>query len=91
MNMQYSPRTEIVFDVDPYANNMRWVAQQHDVPLFDRLSIMQHWSDVGTFDLSRSGRDVKTAGAVHACLGRALAAMIIVAAGLQQFESKPLQ
>lgn len=91
MNMQYSPRTEIVFDIDPYADNMRWVAQQHDVPLFDRLSIMQHWSDVGTFDLSRAGGDVKTAGEVHQCLGRAMASLIIVAAGLQPFEHKAPQ
>lgn len=87
MNMQYSPRTEIVFDVDPYADNMRWVSQQHSVPLFDRLSIMQHWSDVGTFDLSRSSRDLKTAKAVHDCLGRALAAMIIEGADLQPYET----
>ncbi len=91
MNMQYSPRTEIVFDIDPYADNMRWVAQQHDVPLFDRLSIMQHWSDVGTFDLSKAGRDLKTARDVHNCLGQALATMIIVAAGLQSFETKTPQ
>ena len=29
----------------PYADNMRVVAQQHEVPLFDRLGIMRHWSD----------------------------------------------
>ena len=38
MNMQYSPRTEIMIALGPYADTMRVVAQQHEVPLFDRLA-----------------------------------------------------
>jgi hypothetical protein len=34
----------------PYADNMR-VAQQHEIPLFDRLAVMRNWSDTGAFDL----------------------------------------
>src|SRR5262249_26350821 len=37
MNMQYSPRTDIMVALGPYADNMRVVAQQHEIPLFDRL------------------------------------------------------
>ena len=37
MNLQYSPRTETMISVPPYLDNMRVVAQQHDVPLFDRF------------------------------------------------------
>ena len=51
MNMQYSPRTDIMVALGPYADNMRFVAQQHEIPLFDRLAIMRHWSDTGAFDL----------------------------------------
>ena len=51
MNLQYSPRTETMISVPPYLDNMRVVAQQHDVPLFDRFAIMRHWNDAGDFDL----------------------------------------
>ncbi|HXL47764.1 MAG TPA: SGNH/GDSL hydrolase family protein, partial [Xanthobacteraceae bacterium] len=39
MNMQYSPRTDIMVPLGPYADDMRVVAQQHEIPLFDRLAI----------------------------------------------------
>ena len=51
MNLQYSPRTETMISVPPYLDNMRVVAQQHDVPLFDRFAIMHQWNDAGDFDL----------------------------------------
>ena len=50
MNLQYSPRTETMISAPPYLDNMRVVAQQHDVPLFDRFAIMQQWNDSGDFD-----------------------------------------
>ena len=37
MNMQYSPRTESMIQLSAYAQNMRVVARDRDVPLFDRL------------------------------------------------------
>ena len=36
-----------------YADDMRWVALQQEVPLFDRFSIMKLWADLGTFDFTR--------------------------------------
>ena len=51
MNLQYSPRTETMISVPPYLDNMRVVAQEHDVPLFDRFAIMRQWNDQGEFDL----------------------------------------
>ena len=45
MNLQYSPRTETMISAPPYLDNMRVVAQEHNVPLFDRFAIMRHWSD----------------------------------------------
>ena len=52
MNMQYSPRTESMIAVGPYADNMRAVAQQRRVPLFDRFGIMRYWTDYKIFDLN---------------------------------------
>ncbi len=82
VNMQYSPRTEAMIAVGAYADNMRWVAQQREVPLFDRLDIMRHWSDAGVFDLYAATKDYAMARRVHDCIGRALAALIIDAARL---------
>jgi GDSL-like Lipase/Acylhydrolase family len=83
MNMQYSPRTEIMVALGPYADNMRVVAQQHEVPLFDRLAIMRHWFESGAFDLYAAGKDNVLAHRVHDCIGRGIAAMIIDAAHLR--------
>jgi lysophospholipase L1-like esterase len=88
MNMQYSPRTDLMVPLAPYADNMRLVAQQHEVPLFDRLAIMRHWSDTGTFDLYASGKDNVLAHRVHDCIGRGIAALIIDAAHLRPAELK---
>jgi hypothetical protein len=82
MNMQYSPRTDMMVPLGPYADIMRVVAQHHDIPLFDRLAIMRHWSDVGAFDLYAAGKEPLLAQRVHDCIGRAIATMIINAAHL---------
>jgi len=82
MNMQYSPRTETMISVLPYLDNMRVVAQQHDVPLFDRFAIMRQWNDTGDFDLFSTTHGLDLAKRVHDCLGRALSKFIIDAAHL---------
>ena len=82
MNMQYSPRTETMITVSPYADAMRVVAQHFDTPLFDRLGIMRHWSETGAFDLYAVGRDNVLAQRVHDCIGRAIAALVINAGKL---------
>lgn len=84
VNLQYSPRTETMTSVPPYLDNMRVVAQQHGIPLFDRFSIMRHWNDSGDFDLFSSTHGVELAKRVHACLGRALSKFLIDAAHLDQ-------
>jgi hypothetical protein len=83
MNMQYSPRTETMIAVTPYADAMRVVAQHFDTPLFDRLGIMRHWSETGAFDFYAPGRDNVLAQRVHDCIGRAIAALVINAGRLQ--------
>ena len=84
VNLQYSPRTETMTSVSPYLDNMRVVAQQHDIPLFDRFAIMRHWNDSGDFDLFSATHGVELAKRVHACLGRALSKFVIDAAHLDQ-------
>jgi len=82
MNLQYSPRTETMISAPPYLDNMRVVAQQRDVPLFDRFAIMHQWNDQGDFDLFNPSHGIELAKQVHDCIGRALSKFIIDAAHL---------
>jgi len=86
VNMQYSPRTESIVAVGAYADSMRWVAREREVPVFDRLAIMRHWYDAGQFDLYAATKDMAMAKSVHDCLGGALASLIIDAARLESQE-----
>lgn len=88
INLQYSPRMETMLPTSPYLDNIRAVAQQQDVPLFDRYSIMHSWNETGEFDLSNSSRSYTLARGVHDCLGRALANLVIAAAKLDPVEPK---
>ena len=83
INLQYSPRTETMISGSPYLDSIRVVAQQHNVPLFDRFAIMRHWNDAGDFDLFSSTHGSDLAKKVHACLGRALTKFVIDAAHLE--------
>jgi hypothetical protein len=80
MNLQYSPRTETMISAPPYLDDMRVVAQQHDVPLFDRFAIMRQWNDSGDFDLFSTVHGLDLAKRVHDCLARALSKFVIDAA-----------
>jgi lysophospholipase L1-like esterase len=91
MNMQYSPRTETMISLSNYADIMRVVARERDVPLFDRREIMRYWNDNGNFDLNLATKDVTTAYKVHDCLGRALASLVVEAANLDGIKARPTQ
>jgi hypothetical protein len=82
INLQYSPRTETMISAPPYLDNMRVVAQHHDIPLFDRFAMMHHWNDSGDFDLFSTSHGTDLAKRVHDCLGRALSTFVIDAAHL---------
>ena len=82
MNLQYSPRTETMISASPYLDNMRVVAQQYNVPLFDRFTIMRNWHDQGDFDLFSTSQGLDLAKRVHDCLGRALSQFVVEAAHL---------
>lgn len=80
VNSQYSPRTESIIALGAYAESMRWVAVQHEIPLFDRFSVMKLWGDLGTFDLYSATKKLDIAERVHACIGRLLADLVSEAA-----------
>jgi len=80
VNAQYSPRTESMIALGVYAENMRWVAMQQEVPLFDRFGLMRLWSDMGTFDLYSATKKLDMAERVHDCIGLLLADLVIEAA-----------
>ncbi len=84
MNMQYSPRTDSMIAAGTYAENMRWVAQQQDLPLFDRLAMMKHWNEAGIFDLANASDKSRLAERVHDCVGKLLAELIVDAAHLKK-------
>ncbi|MBR0690465.1 SGNH/GDSL hydrolase family protein [Bradyrhizobium manausense] len=88
MNLQYSPRTETMISAPPYLDNMRVVAQEHDIPLFDRFAMMRQWNDQGQFDLFSPSRGPELAKQVHDCIGRALAQFVIDAAHLGPAEQQ---
>lgn len=87
VNMQYSPRTDAIITEGPYAEAMQWVAQQRDVPLFDRYGVMKYWSQEGVFDFSAFGR-TQIAEKVHNCIGQLLAQIIIENAGIANKKAK---
>jgi hypothetical protein len=80
INAQYSPRTESMIALGTYAEDMRWVALQQEVLLFDRFSIMKLWGELGTFDLYSATKKLDIAERVHDCIGRLLADLVITAA-----------
>jgi GDSL-like Lipase/Acylhydrolase family len=84
INSQYSPRTDSMIALGTYADNMRWVAVQHEVPLFDRFSIMKLWADLGTFDFYAATKKFDMAEKVHDCIGRLLADLVIGATKPEQ-------
>lgn len=86
VNLQYNPRMETVISVSPYNDTMRVVAQQYDIPIFDRFSIMRHWSDAGDFDLFGPVHGLAIAKRVHDCIGRSLSTMVIEASRINPAE-----
>jgi hypothetical protein len=86
MNLQYGPRMETMISTTPYLDVMRVVAQQHEVPLFDRFAIMHQWNETGSFDLFSPSRGIELAKRVHDCLGRALSTFVIDAAQIKPAE-----
>ena len=77
VNGQYSPRTESIIALTTYAENMRWVALQREIPLLDRFNIMKLWAELGTFDFETPTKKLDIAGQVHDCIGRLLGDLVV--------------
>jgi len=86
MNLQYSPRTETMINPAPYLDAMRVVAQEHEIPLFDRFAMMRQWNEAGEFDLFSPAPGIDLAMRVHNCLARALTTFLIDAAHINPAE-----
>jgi hypothetical protein len=86
MNLQYNPRMETMLAVSPYNDTIRVVAQDYQIPMFDRFSIMRHWNDVGDFDLFGSAHGYGMAKRVHDCIGRSLSVLVVEASRLNPAE-----
>jgi hypothetical protein len=86
MNLQYSPRTETMINPAPYLDAMRVVAQEQEIPLFDRFAMMRHWNETGEFDLFSPAPGIDLAMRVHNCLARALITFLIDAAHIKPAE-----
>jgi hypothetical protein len=71
-----------MMDAPQYAEAMRIVALQHEIPLFDRFSIMRHWGELGTFDLNEVTKKIDMAAKVHSCIGMLMAGLIVDGANL---------
>lgn len=84
VNAQYSPRTESMIALGAYADLMRRVAAQQEVPLFDRFSVMKTWADLGVFDFYAVTKKLDTAEHVHDCIGRLLADFVLDSAKLAE-------
>ncbi len=85
INMQYSPRTEVLIDSAAYNENMRWVAETLDVPIFNRYGVMWYWSESGAFNLTALKND-GLFEQIHHCLGRLLADFVVRAALLSNYK-----
>jgi hypothetical protein len=83
VNMQYSPRTDSIMSTNAYADGIRWVARELEVPVFDRHAIMRSWYESGQFDLYAATKDLTVPKGVHDCIGRALGDLIVDAAHLE--------
>lgn len=88
MNMQYSPRTDSMIALGQYLDVMRFVAMQHEIPLFDRFAVMKHWSELGVFDLYGATKKTDIAERVHDCIGQLLGDLIIATAKMTPAPTK---
>jgi lysophospholipase L1-like esterase len=88
MNAQYSPRTESMINLATYSEAMRWVALQHEIPLFDRFAVMKTWADLGVFDFNIATKKLDMAERVHDCIGRLLADLVLEAARSERSQAE---
>lgn len=79
MDMQYSPFTASMLNLELYRKIMIWVAQRRDVFLFRRYDLMHYWSENQIFDLGVTDRTEQRhiAERIHGCIGDMLAEAVL--------------
>ena len=79
IDMQYSPRTSSLINFDPYLNALREVADQNDVPVFDRYQLMHAWTDTGLIDFHTrdQAKRAEATRRIYDCVAAGLAQMIL--------------
>jgi len=79
MDMQYSPFTASMLNLELYRKIMIWVAQRRDVFLFRRYDLMHYWSENQIFDLGITDRaeQRQIAERIHGCIGDMLAEAVL--------------
>jgi len=79
IDMQYSPRTSSVIHFEPYVTALREVADQNDVPVYDRYQLMHAWTDASLFDFHTrdQAKRAETTRRIYDCVAAGLAQMIL--------------
>ena len=79
IDMQYSPRTSAMINFEPYVNALREVADQNDVPVFDRYQLMHAWTDAGLIDFHTrdQAKRLESIRRIYDCVAAGLAQMIL--------------
>jgi hypothetical protein len=79
IDMQFSPYTSSMVNLEVYRKLMIWVAQRRDVFLFRRYELMHHWSENQIFDLGVTDRaeQRRVAERIHGCIGEILAEAVL--------------
>ena len=82
---QYSRFLHANADLDPYEQTMQTIAAQPGVILFHRFELMHYWTTEGQIDLERTPKAQRqtVVEGLHACLGDALAKMVMAASKAQ--------
>jgi hypothetical protein len=82
---QYSRFLRANANLDPYERVLEQAAASPGVSLFRRFDLMHTWVEDGGIDLEHAptADRQKVAELLHACLGRALAGLVLNEAGLQ--------
>jgi hypothetical protein len=76
---QFSRFLEANANLAPYAEAMQAAGTLPGVALFHRTALMRDWAEAGAIDLEHTAKGDRSAAAtrLHACLGRALATMLL--------------
>ena len=93
MDQQFSRFMRANADIDAYRDTVRMAGAVHGAPLLQRYALMQHWADSDRIDIERTPRDRRVAATdqLNACVGEALARLVLDGAADATQRSESLQ